>query len=163
LRSRGQGLLHKPEILCVLASFMLTAVFTFAVDSDGVERDPYHSHIVVGGTPEEQARTLADHVRHGHVWGWAPAADKATYPTPSSDHRTCRGEGHDDAGRGAHVLSFRTSAAGTSIVGFDGGIIRAALWRLLADERPVAHVAAPFGGTLLDIILPVPTPPPKLV
>lgn len=162
MSSADKDLLHNPKILCVMASFMLAAFFVTAVDSDGVERDPYHSHIIVGGTLEEQARTLADHLRHGHVWGWALPTDGTASPTPSGAGRVCTGENQDDAGRGARVLSFRAGGAGVSIVGLDGGIIRAALWRLHADERPVAHVADPFGGALLDIVLPIPTPPPKL-
>ncbi len=143
----------------ILTIVTLAAFFSLAIDPNGVERDPYHTHTVIGGTLEEQARALADHEGYGHLRGWVDTADHLAPATPSGDGRVCGVDAHHAGG--ARVFSYRSGE--TEVVSSsDDGALLAAPSRMIPDRRPVARTVVRLPDRYLDIDLPVPKPPPRL-
>jgi hypothetical protein len=102
-------------VLVVLALFLASVL-----DPAAVDRDPEHTHVVVGGTPAEQARALAAHTQRAH------ASEMLHRRLPGEqtarDARTpwARATGEESAG--AIVLSVRSGeASASSVVGLTGG------------------------------------------
>ena len=132
-------------ILIVCAALVLPLL-----DPHALEGDPYHEHVIVGGSPTDQARALAAHLRH--------------FARPVLQHSVGTGAtGCNDhsSHAGARVLSIRgDSGTGSSVIGLGNAVAMEA--RTAVPIAPSARLAVIyFSANTLDVILPVPDPPPR--
>lgn len=111
----------------------------------GTEADPFHEHIMVGGTATDQLHVLAHHLYH-----------RALPPLPSGPHRDqVAGE---DPSRVVSVLSVRHGDAAVFSL---GGAV-------LVETAGYVVPAPPLGGPVMippvlwrTVILLLPDPPPR--
>lgn len=127
----------------------LLAAGLFAFPSNAGQ-DPYHAHVVVGGTPAEQARALAHHLlgeREGIDDGGPPMAFGAARGVPFP---------------GVHVISIRGGGGGAAVLSIEGSGVAA-----LAAAPHVPAPARARGVVTHDpsrvpqATLPTPEPPPR--
>ena len=132
-------------ILIVCAALVLPLL-----DPHALEGDPYHEHIIVGGSPTDQARALAAHLRH--FAGAVLQHSGGTATTGCNDH---------SGNAGARVLSIHgDGAAGSSVIGLGNAV--AMEERAAVPIAPSARLAVThFSASTLGVILPVPDPPPR--
>ncbi len=132
------------------STFLCAALLLPLLDSHALEGDPYHEHIIVGGSPADQARALAEHLRHFSV-PWPQDA-----PRPLAT-------GCDDYPGNARPRVFAVhggSAAGSSVIGL--GNAAAMEGQLVVPVPPSVRLAViPSPANPFDVILPVPDPPPR--
>ena len=113
-------------------------------------QDPYHAHIVVGGTPAGRARALVFHILHERE-----GIDDAELPmalgagwTGLAGVRVISIRGND--GGGAAVLNTQTS----------GAVLLAAIPQVPAPSQSAWTMASPSSGAP-QTALPTPDPPPR--
>jgi hypothetical protein len=100
----GRGTLH----LVVLGVFLAGLLA-----SGGAEPDPYHAHLVIGGTPAERARALAAHLRHEAAGTHDRPVFGEAAPAPSSGVRVFSLHGqadHSAVWSGGGIVDFLAPA-----------------------------------------------------
>jgi hypothetical protein len=126
-------------------------------DPRAVERDPYHLHLVIGGTPAQRAGALAHHRHHGHDSPRCIAElgrDGADATRP--DDEVVGGS------EGPRVVSlFPGATPGTMILGTAGLALATAAASTPTAPRMTGAVARPATLRLARAALPVPDPPPR--
>jgi hypothetical protein len=131
-------LMRTIALLPMLAALALRTAFPLLGDH-APRLDPFHAHVVIGGTPEQRAKALLTH--HHHRFMPVGCHREETDPSPAS-------------GDGATVLSISAStAAGASVLntaglGIAGPAIRWALTcvpgpKLLPVSQPTPRRLAP--------------------
>lgn len=130
-----------------------TAFFVLLLSAPhSTEWDSNHLHIVVGGTPAEQARALAAHLAHNEESAHA----ETTLPTAREPAKPARLRG--TTGR---VLSIESGAAEESVSEISGAIIAATFQGSL--PRPLAFGRLAFFVPLFlpELVLFLSDPPPR--
>jgi hypothetical protein len=141
--------------VCLLTAALLRVVLP-AVDTRAIEHDPYHLHVVIGGTPVQRAEAMARHRQHGHGAGShrgiASVAQSGLCGWPD-----------DPDGRRPRVLSVVPSAAwGTTVLSAAGlSIAVPESPREPTITWPAGRLAATPETLPLRIFLSVPDPPPR--
>ncbi len=135
--------------ICGLALLAVALVLPL-LDPHALEGDPYHEHIVVGGSPVDQARALAAHLHHRSV----PLRHE-------SSNRVVTGSCASPSTDNVQVVSVHSgSAAGSAVIGFPNTIAAAG-----HSGAPIptltSPVVVPSPLHTLEIILLVPDPPPR--
>jgi hypothetical protein len=115
------------------------------------EADPYHEHIMVGGTAAEQLHTLAQHLYHRWATQRPPAA---SVHTGSVDPATVT-----DSSRVVSVLSNGTTGAAVFALG-GPVLVGAGRCLVLAPARAGRVVLTP-SASCRTVVLPLPNPPPR--
>jgi hypothetical protein len=157
--SFARGRVHDRDLqvaVCLLAAATLCVVIPVA-DTSAAEHDPYHLHIVIGGTAVQRAEAMARHLHGGrsvatHRPDAAPAAEPGLCGAP---------DGPDAAG--PRVFSVLPSVSLGAMVLSAAGLSSA------VPEAPCAFVAACTSSRLAALprlpfhqtILSVPDPPPR--
>jgi hypothetical protein len=140
---------------------VLAAVVRLVVsvaDPGTVERDPYHLHLVIGGTPAQRADALAHHRHHGHDRLHRPAEPLGR---DGADAARPRGEppGGPDAPR--VVSLFPGSVPGAMVLSAAGLALATAAAANPTAPPMTGQVARPERPRVARVVLPVPDPPPR--
>jgi hypothetical protein len=124
-----------------LGALCALLVGLFAFPGSGGQ-DPYHTHIVIGGTSAERARALALHLLHERE-----GIDVEVAVGSDADGRT--------GSAGVHVYSIRTNDGGPAVLSMEaGGAV------LLVAAPPVpAPSRAPWVATYPQVGIPQVAPP----
>lgn len=143
-----QGPRRRAACLGVLC-MMLPGLFAFPTSAG---QDPYHIHIVVGGTRADRARALASHLLRERK-----GIDDAEPPTaPSTLGRT---------GSGVRVFSLRgNDDGGPAVLSLESGgaILQAAVPQVPVPSQTDRYIASPLLG-VPQTALATPDPPPRPV
>jgi len=120
------------------------------LDPHALEGDPYHEHIIVGGSSTDQARALAAHLRH--FAGPVLQHSGGTETTGCNEH---------SSSAGARVLSIRgDSGTGSSVIGLGNAV--AMEEHTAVPIAPSARLAVILiSACTLGVTLSVPDPPPR--
>ena len=128
---------------------MLLGLFAFPTSAG---QDPYHFHLVIGGTPASRAQALVSHFLRQRE-----GIDDAGPPGPSAagarglpDVRVFSLRGNDDSG--AAVLSLESS----------GAALQATAPQILVPDHAVWFLACPLLG-VPQTALATPDPPPRRI
>ncbi|MDR7521636.1 MAG: hypothetical protein QN168_04140 [Armatimonadota bacterium] len=146
--ARAAAVVTRPVRTSLLPVF-LVIVLLGAFDPGAGERGPSHAHIVIGGTPDEQARALAAHLRGAH-----------SSATSHAWHVLFRAS--DEATDHPHVISISTGAVGASVLGVgDGTMVAAPASRV--PRAPLSGRVVPLQSAApAEADRTVPDPPPRL-
>lgn len=145
-------------------TILLALWFSFAlslIDHHAAERDPWHRHVVLGGSPGNFTQILASHRHvyeqpHHHDWDQlpqqAPLVGKSSLA--HADH-------HGDEPQVIAVQNL--DGAGVSLLGSFGKALLTSGWLMLALLPPLLVLGriAPSMLPLQGIVLPIPNPPPR--
>jgi hypothetical protein len=140
-----------PRILLMLA--LAAVVASSAVDPHAAERDPDHTHIVVGGTALDRARALEWHLKHGH--------DEHPLALPFAASSDEDEQGGNGSAR-AHVLSIRSGqAADVMVLSLEGGVALSSNWLFVPPSPPEVHAPASVSVFVSEADPSVLEPPPR--
>lgn len=115
------------------------------------EADPYHEHILVGGTAAERLSALTHHLYHHVASPWSPTRSP----------QTAGGDLAAITGGSCVVSVLSSNAAGAAVFALGGaGLVGAG--RCVAPDPPLAGrvVMAPF-ALWWEVTLLTPDPPPR--
>jgi hypothetical protein len=117
------------------------------VDHHAAERDPWHDHIILGGTHAQQVAALHDHT-HGYEHSHSHAADSAALISSTN---------------AAQVLAM-TSRDGHSplAIGFMGKAVAVPAALYVPNRLSLEEVAWPESLVIAGLTARVPAPPPRL-
>lgn len=129
-------------------------------DTRVVERDPYHLHLVIGGTPAQRAEALAHHRHHGHE---RPRGSVGGLGRKGSRPPRTVGETREDR-RAPRVVSVLPGTAPGAVVHSATGLVvaTAAAPARPTGPRATGLVTRPASQRVMHEALPVPDPPPRV-
>jgi hypothetical protein len=150
-----------------LATFAACALLLAVADPEAAKRDPFHAHIVSGGSVIENARAL---VEHTHTPAARPAADEHPCPHPTAERAGPTGLPRSAAAQRVAtqstseapvVISVRAPLASVSVGAQSTSAFEESRWNVAPPLPSIAPAAGYPSPRWQAPVLIAPTPPPE--